>query len=94
MTEKKAVRANIEGRVQGVNFRMATAQAADRLGVYGWVRNKPDGSVEALLEGDADRVDAMIKWCHEGPPVASVTGVTVEEEGYTGRYTDFTIRYT
>lgn len=94
MTEKKAVRADIEGRVQGVNFRMATAQAADRLGVYGWVRNKPDGSVEALLEGDADRVDAMVKWCHEGPPVASVTNVTVEEEEYTGRYTDFSIRHT
>lgn len=94
MPEKKALRVNIEGRVQGVNFRMATFQEADRLGVYGWVMNKPDGSVEAFFEGDADKVDEMVQWCRKGPPAASVTNVTVSEEEATGRYTDFTVRYT
>lgn len=92
MAEKKAVRTKIEGRVQGVNFRMATYQAADRIGVSGWVMNKPDGSVEAFFEGTAENVDAMISWCYKGPPMALVENVTVSEENYTGQYTDFTIR--
>lgn len=92
MTEKKAVRTKIEGRVQGVNFRMATYQAADRVGVFGWVMNKPDGSVEAFFEGTAENVDAMVNWCYKGPPIASVENVTISEENYTGQYTDFTIR--
>lgn len=94
MAEKKALRVNIEGRVQGVNFRMATFYEADKLGVHGWVMNKPDGSVEAYFEGDADKVDEMVKWCWKGPPVASVSNVTVSEETAGGRYTDFTVRYT
>lgn len=94
MPEKKALRVNIEGRVQGVNFRMATFHEADRLGVYGWVMNKPDGSVAAFFEGNADKVDEMVQWCWKGPPVASVTKVTVSKEAATGRYTDFTVRYT
>ena len=92
--EKKALRAKIEGRVQGVNFRMATAQAADKLGVCGWVRNKADGSVEAFFEGDADRLDAMIKWCQEGPSMARVSNVSVFEEDFTGTFIDFSVRYT
>lgn len=92
MADKKAVRTKIEGRVQGVNFRMATYQAADRIGVSGWVMNKPDGSVEAFFEGNAENVDAMVSWCYKGPPMALVENVTVSEENYTGQYTDFTIR--
>lgn len=94
MTGKKALHAIIEGRVQGVNFRMATYHAADKLGVSGWVRNKPDGSVEAFFEGDAESVDEIIKWCHKGPPMASVKNVKLSEDVYTGRYRDFTVRYT
>lgn len=94
MAEKKRVRATIEGRVQGVNFRMETTRAAARIGVYGWVRNKSDGNVEALIEGDASRVDQMLDWCRKGPPVASVTNVEVAEEPYSGEFSDFSVRYT
>ena len=92
--EKKAVRARITGRVQGVNFRMATARAADQNGVSGWVMNKPDGSVEAYFEGEAEAVDAVLKWCRKGPGMASVSDVKVSEEAYEGRYSDFNVRYT
>ncbi len=94
MSEKKAVRAIISGRVQGVNFRMETSLAADRYGVNGWVRNLADGTVEAYIEGDVQNVDSMLDWCRKGPPAASVTGVNVIKEDYTGKYKDFTIRYT
>lgn len=93
MVEKKALRTKIEGQVQGVNFRMATVHAAKKNGVSGWVMNKPDGSVEAFFEGNADRVDTMLDWCRKGPSHASVSNVTAEEEDFTGRYTDFSVRY-
>jgi acylphosphatase len=93
MAEKKAVRAKIEGRVQGVNFRNATAHAAKRHGVHGWVMNRPDGSVEAFFEGDADKVDSVLDWCKKGPPHASVIDITVSEEEFTDQYTDFSVRY-
>ncbi|MBA2881678.1 acylphosphatase [Desulfosalsimonas propionicica] len=94
MTEKKAVRAVIKGKVQGVCYRMETARAAEEHKVNGWVRNRADGTVEAVLEGEAKNVDNMLNWCRQGPPGASVTDVEVEEKSYTGEYSDFTIRYT
>lgn len=94
VVEMVRVRALISGRVQGVCFRMETERAADRIGVGGWVRNMPDGRVEAVFEGEAHRVDEILEWCRAGPPMASVTGVELVKEGYTGRYKDFTIRYT
>ncbi|MFO7930903.1 MAG: acylphosphatase [Thermodesulfobacteriota bacterium] len=93
MAEKKAVQAVISGRVQGVNFRMETSLAADRYGVKGWVRNVPDGTVEAYFEGDAENVDAMLDWCRKGPPAASVSDVRVQQKEYTGEYSDFSVRY-
>ncbi|MFW6080378.1 MAG: acylphosphatase [Desulfosalsimonas sp.] len=93
MEGKKAVRAVISGRVQGVNFRMETSLAADVYGVKGWVRNVPDGTVEAYFEGDAENVDAMLKWCRKGPPAASVSDVKVELQEYTGKYSNFSVRY-
>ncbi len=94
MAEKKVVRANITGLVQGVNFRRATFRVADQHGVNGWVMNKPDGSVEAYFEGDADAVDAVLKWCHKGPSMASVNEVNTFEEAYEGKYNDFSVRHT
>ena len=94
MAEKKAVHAKITGRVQGVNFRMETSRAADRYGVNGWVMNKPDGSVEAWFEGDAEKVDGILDWCREGPQVAFVENVKVSEEPYSGKYDDFSVRHT
>ena len=67
---------------------MSTAEEARRLGLAGWVRNRLDGRVEALFEGEADAVDAMVRWCHRGPPHAHVEAVldvdTETPEGLTG----------
>lgn len=73
----KRVRVVVTGDVQGVGFRASCARQANALGVTGWVRNEWDGSVEALFEGAAAVVDAMVAWCHDGPPMAQVTGVEV-----------------
>lgn len=94
MTEKKAVRVIISGRVQGVFFRKRTEETADRHHVAGWVRNRRDGKVEAFFEGDAAGVDRVLEWCRRGPPMADVTGVEVSEIPYLGKYDDFIIRYT
>jgi acylphosphatase len=70
-----AVRVVVSGRVQGVWFRAWTVETATGLGLAGWVRNRADGSVEALFAGPADAVEAMIARCHDGPPAAHVDGV-------------------
>jgi acylphosphatase len=89
------VRAHIRvhGRVQGVYFRQTTAQEANRLGVRGWVRNLPDGDVEALIEGPPEDVDRLIAWCHHGPPAARVDDVSVSWEAATGQFTGFSVTY-
>lgn len=69
----------VHGRVQGVGYRWSMAQAADALGVRGWVRNRRDGTVEALAMGDAPAVDAFVEWAHRGPPDARVDRVDVLE---------------
>ncbi|MDF1748440.1 MAG: acylphosphatase [Alphaproteobacteria bacterium] len=71
----KSVQVRIEGKVQGVWYRAWTEKQAVALGLNGWVRNRPDGSVEALFSGSADAVDQMLIACHEGPPNARVTSV-------------------
>jgi acylphosphatase len=77
----------VHGRVQGVFFRDSTRRRAEAAGVAGWVANRPDGTVEAVLEGDADAVEALVRWLHDGPRGADVERVEVEEgepEGLTG----------
>ena len=74
-----AKRLVISGRVQGVNFRESMRQEAGRLGVTGWVRNRRDGSVEAVVDGAPSDVQTMIEWAHRGPPSALVTDVAVSE---------------
>ncbi|MEN9208187.1 MAG: acylphosphatase [Gloeomargarita sp. GMQP_bins_120] len=87
----RVVQVWISGRVQGVGYRAATRQQALRLGLSGWVRNLPDGRVEAVFAGPAEAVDKMIAWCHQGPPAAQVTSVLVEP--YTGPMpVGFTVR--
>ena len=70
-----AVRVEIRGRVQGVWYRAWTAQEAQARGLRGWVRNRRDGSVEALFIGPQDKVDSMVEACREGPPAARVDSV-------------------
>ena len=65
----------VNGRVQGVNFRSAAQDTAQDIGVTGWVRNRDDGSVEMLVEGDDDAVDRMVEWARTGPSSAEVTDV-------------------
>jgi acylphosphatase len=91
--EKARARVIIEGRVQGVFFRHHTQQMASQLGVKGWVKNRRDGSVEALFEGDKKKVDQIIQWCHRGPSEARVTSVQTIWENDTGEFEDFSVHY-
>jgi acylphosphatase len=70
----------IRGRVQGVSFRFYASREARRNGVAGWIRNRADGSVEAVAEGEPDAVAAFVEWCHEGPPAARVEHVELLAE--------------
>ncbi len=74
----------VRGRVQGVGFRASCAHRAVAAGLRGWVRNRADGTVEAVFEGDATVVDALVAWCAEGPPFARVSGVDVTDEPPVG----------
>ncbi len=69
----------IFGRVQGVNYRESMRMAAARLNVTGWVRNRSDGTVEAMVHGDAEAVSTLLAWCRRGPPAARVTSLQVDE---------------
>ena len=91
----KMIRAHvfISGRVQGVFFRANTKRVAEELGVKGWVRNLPDGRVEAVFEGEEESVKKIIEWCHQGPPAARVDKVEVTYEEYKGEFDNFEIRY-
>ncbi|WP_020401856.1 acylphosphatase [Gracilimonas tropica] len=83
----------ITGRVQGVGFRHFTRKNAESLGVLGWVRNLPDGKVEAVFEGDEDQIDELIDRCKKGPPAAYVKEIKVEEPKEKGAFTDFQVRF-
>jgi acylphosphatase len=74
----------VHGRVQGVFFRVEAQVRAESLGLAGWIRNAEDGSVEAVFEGDEERVRSMVDWCGRGPSGARVEDVQVEYEGPTG----------
>ena len=80
----RAVDVTVTGLVQGVFFRAETQREADRLGLAGWVRNEPDGSVAAHFEGEPDAVGSMVDWCREGPSRARVDGVDVRDAEPTG----------
>ena len=75
VTERIRIKVRIEGRVQGVWYRGWTVRTAGRLGLDGWVQNRPDGSVDAVFAGPAADVETMIKRCRRGPPAAAVTAV-------------------
>ena len=89
----KSVRVRIEGRVQGVGYRAWVERMASSAGISGWVRNRADGSVEAVFQGGDIRVSEMIARCETGPSAASVTNVEVFDEA-GGAFTGFEIRPT
>ena len=84
-------RVTVRGRVQGVAFRYSTCEEARAAGVAGWVRNRPDGTVEAHFEGEHAAVARLVGWCREGPRFAEVVGVEVCDASAEG-LTEFEIR--
>jgi len=93
MDDKARAHAVISGRVQGVFFRLETQRAAEGFNVFGWVRNKRDGTVEAVFEGSEKSVMSILEWCKKGPPIAKVTNVDVTWEDYEGGFGSFEVTY-
>ena len=92
MADEERVHVTVSGRVQGVSFRDATRQEAERMGLKGWVRNTQDSRVEAVFEGDPNAVNQMVEWCKSGPSSADVEDVSTEREAPSGDLSGFEIR--
>lgn len=86
------VHLHIAGRVQGVWYRGSTEEKAIELGLTGWVRNLPDGRVEAEACGPREALEALVAWCHQGPPLAIVNDVQATWSDETGAYDGFSTR--
>jgi acylphosphatase len=82
----------VSGKVQGVFFRSSTKDKAEELGLSGWVRNLPDGRVEAIFEGEKEEVDKVVEWSRKGPEYARVAGVEIIMEEYKGEFKGFLLR--
>jgi acylphosphatase len=82
----------VSGHVQGVSFRYYTSRQANAWGVTGWVRNLPDGRVEAVFEGAEEHVRHMVDWCRQGPSGAYVVNVEVAHDPYTGEFHSFRVK--
>lgn len=91
--EQTRAHLKITGRVQGVGFRNSTRRKARQLGVNGWVRNLPNGSVEAVVEGNKEDVEDLIAWAKRGPRLASVNEVKLEQKEPKNEFETFSIRY-
>jgi acylphosphatase len=87
----KQLQLTVRGRVQGVYFRASTQREARRLGLGGWVRNRNDGSVEILAEGEEDAIRELYGWAQKGPSAARVDRVDTRWRSFTGDYPDFRI---
>jgi acylphosphatase len=87
----KQVQLFVRGRVQGVFFRASAQREAKRLGLTGWVRNRSDGSVEILAEGEEDQLKELIAWANRGPSAARVERVDVRWRSFSGDFFDFRI---
>lgn len=90
--KKTSVRLSVNGKVQGVYFRLNMQQVAKENSVFGWVRNLADGRVEALLEGSKTNVDKVIEWSKKGPENARVDDLKIDYLEYEGKYVDFVIQ--
>jgi len=83
----------VTGRVQGVFFRINTVERAQEFKVNGWVKNLPDGRVEAVFEGPEENVEKIVEWTKTGPLDAGVENVEIHQEKYSGKFDDFKIKY-
>ncbi|HUU48216.1 MAG TPA: acylphosphatase [Nitrosopumilaceae archaeon] len=92
MTSQR-VRVFIKGKVQGVFFRQALKVKAKQNNVFGWVKNLIDGRVEAVLEGDEERVNNLVEWCHGGPANSRVEDVEIKNEKFTNEFSEFDVKY-
>jgi acylphosphatase len=92
-SEKMRCHVLVSGRVQGVFFRQNTRERARALGLKGWVRNTEDGKVEAVFEGEREKIEKILEWMRKGPPFARVDGLKIEWEDFKGEFDDFEIRY-
>lgn len=92
-TTNGRVHLSIEGYVQGVFYRASTRETAVQLGLKGWVRNLPDGNVEALFEGSVNDLYKMIEWCHNGPPGARVINIKEKWSDFIGEFKSFEVRF-
>jgi acylphosphatase len=88
----KAVQLIVRGRVQGVYFRASAQRECRRLGATGWVKNRSDGNVEMLVEGDENVIRDVMAWAQRGPSASRVEYVDVRWKSYTGEFDDFEIR--
>ena len=91
--KKTRARVIVSGKVQGVFFRAETERAARQRDLPGWVKNRPDKTVEAEFEGDKDKVDSMINWLRAGSPLSHVEEVKITWKNYKGDFRKFDIRY-
>jgi acylphosphatase len=89
----KRVRLVIHGKVQGVFFRASTKDRANKLGLKGFARNRQDGAVEVIAEGNENDLKQLIDWCHAGPDLAEVDTVEQDWQPYVSEFEDFTINY-
>lgn len=87
----KRLHLKLYGRVQGVNFRSFIREKAHELGLSGWVKNMPDGTVETVVEGEEEKINEYIQWCEIGPPAARVEETQEKWEEPTGEFTRFSI---
>ncbi len=92
-SEKTRCHVLVSGRVQGVFFRHNTLKKAKNLGLKGWVRNTENGKVEAVFEGDKEKIEKMLEWIKVGPPLAKVENLEVKWEEFKGEFKDFKIKY-
>ena len=88
---QKRIHLMIRGRVQGVFFRQSSVREARRLGLTGWVKNRPDGAVEVVAEGEEDQVKDFLGWAQHGPSTARVDKVDTRWRSYTGEFAAFEI---
>lgn len=89
----KGMHVIVTGRVQGVFFRARTRTVAESLNLTGWVRNLPDGSVEAVFEGREEDIRNIVEWCKKGPSLAAVQNVRTTERPSSGKFDRFVVRY-